>query len=369
MRESYVDIVKGWAIITIVFFHCSFMGNGTLSHILNNMFGNQWNVPIFFILCGFFIREQELGKPRTFIKHKLKTLYLPTTLIYLAMVAMHNLFVYIGWYPPGGTHPGNGTPFALYGAKEFFTQSIKVLFCAGSGELAMGAMWFLYVLIYALTGMSLIMWVIEKSTADKKKRLWIFGCTVLALAAASSIGSRFFNFTISRASTALTAMLLIFTGWVMNNALKLKYNNAGLLAASILLLAYCILTNHIHTTLALNRYESLLSLTMGSIAGLYICAYIAKRITQTAIGKALAHTGRNSYYIMALHIVGFFIGNSLLELAGTYTAASPKGMYTYHADGNIAIITLYMLCGIGFPLLFCAAMQCVQKRLPHKHYR
>ena len=51
-RQPYVDIMKGWAMLTIIVFHCSHNCiQGTVAQIL----GNPWNVPIFFIIGGFFL--------------------------------------------------------------------------------------------------------------------------------------------------------------------------------------------------------------------------------------------------------------------------------------------------------------------------
>ena len=73
--------------------------------------------------------------PVPFIKWKLKSLYIPATVIYLYAVLSHNFFVNIGWYPLGGLHPATSVPFIHYGLKEIVLGCGKVLLCAGSGEL------------------------------------------------------------------------------------------------------------------------------------------------------------------------------------------------------------------------------------------
>lgn len=158
-RLKYIDIMKGWAMLTIVVFHAN---NCTIGNFAGQVMGSPWNVPIFFILAGFFLNIDKMAHPISFMLHKLKGLYVPATIIYLIAVLSHNLFIDFGWYSLGDLHPGNNLPFNYYGLKDIVLGCTKVIFCAGSGELAMGAMWFLYTLIYAFAFMSIIIWLIKK---------------------------------------------------------------------------------------------------------------------------------------------------------------------------------------------------------------
>ena len=123
--------------------------------------GNPWNVAVFFVIAGFFLKIDQLNNTKDFILKKIKTLYVPATIIYLLAVLMHNVFVSIGWYPIGDKH-SNGIPFDYYDIKDFLVGCTKVLCCGGSGEQVMGAMWFLYTLIYSFVGIALAWWLIGK---------------------------------------------------------------------------------------------------------------------------------------------------------------------------------------------------------------
>lgn len=66
-RNNHVDIIKGWAMLTIITFHCSqSIINGDISQLL----GNPWNVPVFFIVGGFFLKEESLLHPLPFLQKK-----------------------------------------------------------------------------------------------------------------------------------------------------------------------------------------------------------------------------------------------------------------------------------------------------------
>lgn len=82
--------------LTIIVFHCT---QTFLSGYASAFMGNPWNVPIFFIVGGFFLKEESLSKPLIFLKGKFKRLYLPATIIYAVCILLHNVFVIWGWYP------------------------------------------------------------------------------------------------------------------------------------------------------------------------------------------------------------------------------------------------------------------------------
>lgn len=355
-RESHVDIIKGLAMFSIVVFHCS---SGLFSEIVSQLMGNHWNVAVFFIVGGFFLSVDKMLHPIPFLLKKIKTLYVPATIIYLLAVLLHNVFVQIGWYPLGEPHPGTGHPFQLYGIKEFVVGCVKVLCFGGSGELIMGAMWFLYALIYSFVGLTVIWWVINKIQSKVRKvneysasfSFNLMSVLLLLLAIVSCLLTQNYSITISRFSTAVTAMFLIWVGMFINKRLCWSYDNKWMFIGCLLIFTQCILLEKVRITMANNQYQDILQIVVGSSCLIYVWGYIAKRISNTLIGRFLAMVGRESLYVMALHILGFFICNSLLKTIGVYSSDSPHGLYTYNMDGNVCVLVLYILFGIGVPLL------------------
>lgn len=346
-RFKYVDIMKGWAMFTIVLFHAN---NCTIGDFASQMMGNPWNVPIFFILAGFFLNIDKMKHPFSFMLHKLKGLYIPATIIYLMAVLCHNLFVDWGWYPLGHLHPGNSQPFSYYGYIEIIVGCVKALFCAGSGELVMGAMWFLYTLIYAFGIMSVAVWTIRKFSG-KTAGGGILPIIFLVMGVLSCILSQKLNITINRVNVAFTAILLIYEGFVINQKLKLKYNNKWMLTICVIIVIHSIIMQYVRITMAKNCYQDLFQLCIGSASVLYVWGYIAKKIENTFVGNVLALIGKESLYIMSLHIMGFFICSSLLWKLGILSIDSPHGMYTYNQTGNFWQLAIYVVFGITFPLV------------------
>lgn len=69
-------------------------------------------------------------------------------------------------------------------------------------------------------------------------------------------------------------------------------------------------------SLADDIFYSLETLTVATLSSLYVLGYIAKKIQNTLIGRALSICGNESYYIMALHLLGFKFATILLNAFG-----------------------------------------------------
>lgn len=349
-RSARVDIIKGWAMLTIIIFH---VNQTCVSGFWANLLGNHWNVAIFFIIAGFFLKEEVLGQPSRFLKSKFKRLYVPATIIYALCILLHNVFVKIGWYPLGSCHPYTGEPFILYGWKETGFGLAKVLAAGGSGELAMGAMWFIYSLLYAFVGMTILYWLICVICENKENRLYLMTIVLLLIASVSCILSQRFGITVSRFSTSATAMFLIWWGMIVNKRLCWQYNKWWVLVIAVLVFTHCVFMQRCGMSLAGNKYQDLILLTVGSTAAIYVWGFIGRKIENSFIGRFLALLGRESLYLMAFHIIGFFICNSLLAKVGFFTTGDEMG-YTYNIGHNFLLLLLYVSFAIGttFVLLY-----------------
>ena len=101
-RDVTVDFLKGWAMLSIVIFHQS---TSLFPEWLANLMMNPWNVAVFFIVAGYYLKWEKMIHPVPFIKGKLKSLYIPATVIYLCAVLSHIFFKYrlvsFGWITSG----------------------------------------------------------------------------------------------------------------------------------------------------------------------------------------------------------------------------------------------------------------------------
>lgn len=356
-REIYVDILKGWSILTIILLHISYIYN----YYTSNLLGLPWSVPIFFIIAGFFIKESSLSDSKTFIKKKIKSLYIPATTYYLLAVIVHNLFIDIDWYRLGTVHPGNGIPYFEYGINDLAIRILKVVFCAGSGELVMGAMWFIYTLLYAMVAIILLEKILFCRIKRNKNKIRFI--ILLALQLFSCFLTQKMGLTISRVNVGITALFLIYLGAVIHQKLKIQFNDIFTLAIAIILFVNVILFQITEVRLADNNYQDILQLCVGSISLLYIQGFIARKLQCSIIGKVLAYLGKNSLHIMALHILGYMICNSLFIKLGIFTSDSRMGMYTFDINSDMKIYFCYILFGILVPLIVIESFRYIKKHV------
>ena len=165
-RILWVDIAKGIAIIAVVLLHISHLypGNGILP--ITELLGGLWHVPVFFIIGGFFVKEERLLQPISFIRGKFNSLYLLILKIYIPVLLLHNVCLCIGFYDVTIDYDGKNVTW--WGLAEFEKNIFMAIIFAGR-EPILGAMWFVYVLFMALCGLSVISFIIKKAFITKEQ--------------------------------------------------------------------------------------------------------------------------------------------------------------------------------------------------------
>lgn len=298
-RSLSVDIAKGWAIIAIVLGHISFLY--PVYHFADSqaIIYSLWHVAVFFLLAGFFIKEEQLVQPKLWFKKKFTSLYLKILYFYVPAVLLHNVLIKIGWYSLESTDPVINT----YSVMDFAKQTVFAI-CLGGREPIVGAMWFVYVLFMALIGLSIVSWAIKKIAKNDRQYEWMRFIVLLTMCMVAGILSNKYGLTIRRFSNTFTAMLLIYVGRLMYQKIKLSFDN-GYLAIACGLIAFEVACMLGGVALNGNEYKDILQLLVAAPAVLYIIMFIGKRIENSIVGKAIAYVGNNSFYVMALHFVGF----------------------------------------------------------------
>ena len=179
----------------------------------------------------------------------------------------------------------------------------------------------------------------------------------------SCVLTQHFSITISRVNVTITAMLLIYIGMYVNQYLKWQYDNVWFLLICIMLFVQCVILQHVTIVLARNDYQDLFQLCIGSCCAIYILGYIAKKVEKTLIGNLLSLMGRESFYLMALHIWGFFVCSSILWKLGWCTPDNRHGMYTYCTEERWDLLLAYVISGILIPLMIIVVFRYIRKKI------
>lgn len=345
-REEWVDIAKGFAIIAVVLGHISYQYPDLELLPVSTIIAWLWHVPVFFMIGGFFLKDDRLAKPATFIKGKIRSLYLLILYIYIPFTLLHNVMLDVGFYDTaieyGGKH-------VSYWTLPQFLKEIVCVVCLAGREPIVGAMWFVYVLFMALCYLSIVRFAIVRITPPPK-----FGnvdkiqCIVLfAGAVLSSLLTNVFDFTIPRFNNVFTAAWLIYVGQQLVQRFKVKFDCWFMLAMSVMTFySFAVLRGAVR--LNHNVFDDVVSLTASTLSALYIVAFLSKKCKGWLAGM-MAMIGRDSFYIMGLHFFVFKICSLLLNLL----IGTQQNVAVLNPEvTNIFLYVYYAIGGVFIPLVF-----------------
>lgn len=158
-RDSSISICKGLAIILMVIGHAE--APGALSAFIY-----EFHMPLFFITAGYFFNLKYLNDEATFVKRRLKGLYVPFVKWALFFLVIHNLMFKWGILNEkyGNFQGGVTHPFSWHQLQQNFWNIITSM--GGYDEFLAGAFWFFRALLVA----SILFLVLYKLgvLADKK---------------------------------------------------------------------------------------------------------------------------------------------------------------------------------------------------------
>ena len=354
-RLDWVDISKGIAILSVVLLHTDYIFPSTAFMPINAAVGGGWHVAVFFLIGGFFLKESQLCTPKAFIWGKAKSLYLLATYIYIPAVLLHNLFFSIGWYDSS----------ILYGGKHVFTYSgielakslVAALCCAGR-EPIVGALWFVYVLFFAMCGLSLLSWFTKR--ISEKNSPFLLPILTLLLCIIAYILTKNIGFNIPRFNNTFTAMWLIYVGYWIRNKSNLDFNNIWLFIGFFILFTHYCMSQPKGMSLNSNNYSDVISLTVGSVSALYLICSLSIKIESTKIGSILRECGKESFYIMALQFVGFKLGCLLLNIIGCQL---PVEKLLAPTEDKIYLVLYFLFWGSALPILFIKIFRKVKMKI------
>lgn len=358
-RLVHIDFIKGWAIFLIVLFH---QHNPFSTTFTAWFIGRGYEVPIFFILAGFFLKDELLIHPYKFIKKKINQLYIPTTIIYITTTLLHNIFAKYNFSISKYYH--------IESTYDSLKKIVFSIFCIDSGELLMGAMWFVYSLLYSFFCLSIIAWLTNKITQNKKHRNTIITTILLIAIIISQYLTENTTILNTKICVLMSASFLIWWGKIINQELKWNYKNPTFFIIAFILFSESIITARIHPYLAVNKYQDVISLIVTSSCALYIWGFIGLKIEHTLIGKIITRLGQESFYIMAFHILGFFICNFIFISIGVYHLEDPCGLYTFGIFHWWQAV-IYTIIGCCLPLLIhyfiCLLQRFINEALNRYH--
>lgn len=355
-RRQWVDIAKGIAIIAVVLGHVTYSYSPWKLLPISVITVWLWHVPVFFLIGGFFVKEERLQNLVSFVKGKLKSLYLPILYIYLPVLFLHNWFIKIGFY--GVDVEYYGKYVTEWEGQDFLRHVVEALLFAGREPL-LGAMWFVYVLFMALCCLSIVSWSLRKCIKEDQVYEYVRFVVLLLGAVLSCTMTKLYDVTIPRFSNMIVAVWLLYIGMLLVQKRKVEFNNKYVALISVVI-AYHAATTQGGVNFAANLFSEVVSLTANSVACLYLICFISKRIEGSLVGKILSKAGEDSFYIMCLHFFGFKVFSLILLGAGMSVDLADL---CPHTGCNILLLFGYLFFGVIIPLAFIAIYRRLYRRI------
>ncbi len=339
---KYIDIAKGFSMILIVMGHVQ---AEILSYTLWQKFFMLFHVPIFFMISGLTIKGEKVAQTGTFIGGKLKTIYGKALLFYLPAVWLHNVFIQIGWYN-AALYPGDAK-HELYSMKEMLKQSVLTFFCAGR-EPILAAMWFVFVLFFALCGYSVLSGILHKMFRVSKRYEEVRTLLIWIAFVITAFLTHHYQFTIKRFSNVFAAIALIHTAYLIKEYVHIRFDNWAVMAISLIGL----IQNMEYGAVFMNEniYGNPVFLLSNAVFGTYFVCFIAKKIERFRWSDFFAYCGRKSFYIMALHVIGFKLLTIVLQKIYPCTVMIGRDTPVVTFWWEVGV---YILAGVIFPVGIC----------------
>ncbi len=332
-RLNSIDIAKGIGIILVVIGHTNTpFGIGKVIY--------QFHMPLFFILSGFFYKDDYIKTPLVFLLGSLKRLYGPFVINGLRLFFIGLLLSYLIL----GT-----TGFSFLGGLKYILLIISGL---NSPQFGGGAFWFLRALFILRFLYLFLNLIINKIENNSLKNFIIFVSVFVFLI----IGYKTqFPYTIS---STFIALFFYYVGNLYAKNQKYIKMNVFLLIPAIAVVICSSFINKVDLAYNTYTYFSLFLLT--SICGSYTILFVSEKIKQNYI---LEYIGQKSLSIMIFHFLSFVTINLVIVF-----------LYDLPIDRILDYPTikeyrwwwlLYSVVGVIIPLFIDKIILGIEKMLPH----
>lgn len=333
-RKQFVDIAKGICILLIVRGHLNY--DFFPSWLNENEFYTIWYVSAFMLIAGFFCKENDLYNPIVTLKKKGKALYLKSLYFFIPATLLHNFFINNGLLSPN---------IPLYISIKDWVIAFGKVFAGLSFEKMVEPLWFALALFEGFVCLSLILWTLKRFHLNTFKVETI--CLVTLMCLSCYINNYTDIHLPPRYGGAITSMFLIYLGKkIFKEYAQTFASRFFALLSFIILLMYTFTIGSINKGhligMIINQYPDIVTLIIGSLAGMYLTLFIGKRLEGSLIGNIIAKCGKESFYIIALHM---FFYRVLILYFNDYIGAFIDG------EGSIFPNSLG-----GFSFLFLASV-------------
>ena len=320
-NNTQISIAKGIGIILMVIGHCILSGYA-------NQFIYAFHMPLFFYLSGYCLKDKFFNDTLTFIKRKIKSLFIPYIKFNILFILFHNAFVLLY------------LTINDYNIITIVRKIITSLLLMEGTEQLLGGFWFLKQLLLAsVIGLFILKYIKRKIIQT------IFLIIFIYIFDLYKLNITYINF----GSQTLLAILYFILGY-HNKNLNLRRSFFTIIICPIIVAVIAFYSpTGIHGTTIYNFIPFIIS----SLCGIYMIFGLSDIISKhCGIAKTIEYIGNRTLSILVWHFLSF----KLISLIAILYYKLPIGKLSSFPiikelpNENLWIIS-YCLAGIILPIL------------------
>lgn len=369
--NNKIDIAKAIGIILVVMAHAC-------APTYVSLFSNMLSVSIFFVTAGFCFNTKYLSDQTTFLKKRLKGLYLPFWKWSVFFLLLNHLWFYIGILSEeyGNIAGGVQHPLSWHqGMQMLWSITFNM---SGYDQFLCGAYWFFRAFLIVC-----VLWILLMSVLDSLKTLkgrytvsaLVVGGGALLLALLHSacgltitgvaqggfrelIGLFFFafGFMARQALNLCSEPTAVASTSALSCAGMLRWMYSHRLACTLAALSGIMLILYCYPVQMVARAKNVLTvfvLPVSGMLGFILLCGVACLIDGSTgmIKRAFLHIGRNTLYVFGFHLLAM----KLVSMAIVLINGMEWGMVGCHpaiSSGSSSWFWIaYTVVGVGLPLV------------------
>lgn len=331
-RDSRIDIIRGLGIIAVVWGHFGLGGRD---------FIYAFHMPLFFFISGTLFRENFIEGWKgylTFIKRKIKSLYIPWLVCGVIDILLHNIFYYIGVWKFWGFDDWN----YCYSLAEIVKRIFQMITLQRGYSIVLTPIWFIRCLFLCNIVYYGVSWVILKFVKYKKWNCYIRMVLFIVLFLLGT--SEMLNSLPMQISTLLVALFVFDMGVNAVTIMECLDKKCNILFSGCIVVVGIFLTYEVALYNSLDmesqRYPNVFYTFLGIIGGIGFTYALGKIINSSnviLVKNMLMRFGKESLWILILHVAVAYTCYGFLRINNIYNSS------IYHL--------IIMVLALGMPVL------------------
>lgn len=364
MRDTSFSILKALAIILVVVAHAA-----APTYVAR--FSYLINVPVFFVLAGYFFNLRNLNEKSSFVIRRFKRLYIPFLKWSIFFLLIHNLLFPIGLLSEqyGNSAGGVTHPYTWHQAMQNLWSIVFNM--SGYDAFLAGAFWFFRALLLANFGFLLLFVLTSRTKALSSPTLQAAAIALLMLGLASwqSMENLRITGVAQGGYREIMGIFFMAIGFLlrrMESNPKASAFNHPLVGLFLGIIPLAALTIWYPVSMApkAGSVASVFALALGGTAGFVFLRHLSSFLDMLEnVGKRiLVFIGDNSLYVFGFHLLAFKVVSALkVAVYGLpWPMVGGHPVVTLYKDDFFWLA--YAVVGTALPLLWLRGWRTLCKR-------